>query len=204
MPRTTSRTTVTDQIGPRGERVLVRRSTRRTRSISITRRDGDLVVAIPASFGEREEREWVTRMIDQLSRKEAARAPRDRSDRDLMRLARRLSEEHFSGQASPLSVTWSSRQNRRWGSCTPSDRTIRLSHRLQGMPSWVLEAVLVHELAHLFVPGHGPAFQELVNRYPRTERARGFLEGVAHAQDWKLDLEGDEGDDEVGEGDAAG
>src|SRR5690606_4500540 len=114
------------------------------------------------------------------------------SDADLRRLAQRLSEAHFGGRARPTSVTWSSRQNRRWGSCTPSEGSIRISRRLQGMPIWVLEAVLVHELAHLFVPGHGPDFQELVHRYPRTERARGFLEGVAHAQDWKLDLDDDE------------
>jgi predicted metal-dependent hydrolase len=59
------------------------------------------------------------------------------------------------------------------------DRTIRLSNRLQGMPSWVVDYVLVHELAHLLVPGHGPDFWALVDVFPRTERARGYLEGVS-------------------------
>ena len=35
--------------------------------------------------------------------------------------------------------------------------------------------MIVHELAHLAVHGHGPKFWALVERYPRTERARGFL-----------------------------
>ena len=61
----------------------------------------------------------------------------------------------------------------------PADGTIRLSSRLKGMPDWVVDYVLVHELAHLLQPGHDPAFWALVGRYPRTERARGFLEGVA-------------------------
>jgi predicted metal-dependent hydrolase len=54
---------------------------------------------------------------------------------------------------------------------------IRLSSRLQALPGWVVDYVLVHELAHLLEPGHGPAFHRLVERYPRAERAEGFLEG---------------------------
>jgi predicted metal-dependent hydrolase len=33
----------------------------------------------------------------------------------------------------------------------------------------------VHELAHLVHASHGPEFWALVNRYPKTERARGYL-----------------------------
>jgi predicted metal-dependent hydrolase len=47
------------------------------------------------------------------------------------------------------------------------------------MPEYVIDYVLLHELAHLLVPGHGPRFWRLLEGYPRTERARGFLEGVA-------------------------
>jgi hypothetical protein len=46
---------------------------------------------------------------------------------------------------------------------------------LASEPGWVLDYVIVHELAHLDVPRHGPAFWSIVNRYPRAERARGFL-----------------------------
>ncbi|MDQ1462801.1 MAG: hypothetical protein QOI08_4285, partial [Actinomycetota bacterium] len=74
-----------------------------------------------------------------------------------------------------------------WGSCTPEDGAIRVSSRLAPYPSWVLDYVLVHELAHLVVASHGPAHDELVDRFPLAERARGFLVAV--------DLDPDEGDD---------
>ena len=48
------------------------------------------------------------------------------------------------------------------------------------MPAYVLDYVVVHELAHLVVPGgHPPEFWELVRRYPRTERAMGYLEAYS-------------------------
>jgi predicted metal-dependent hydrolase len=78
-------------------------------------------------------------------------------------------------------VRWVGNQQSRWGSCTPGDRTIRLSQRLQDMPAWVVDYVLLHELAHLLEPGHGPAFWALLRGYPQLERARGYLEGVAAA-----------------------
>lgn len=75
----------------------------------------------------------------------------------------------------PREIHWVDNQMRRWGSCSPARGTIRLSRTLAAFPTWVLDYVIVHELAHLEVPCHGPAFWEIVNRYPLTERARGFL-----------------------------
>jgi predicted metal-dependent hydrolase len=168
--------------GPQGERVLVRRSARRRRTVSITRRDGDLVVSMPASFGARQERHWVRSMIEQLQRKELKRGPARSSDEDLMRLAQRLSDAHLGGRARPTAVAWSGRQQHRWGSCTSSTGEIRLSARLRPMPQHVLEYVLVHELTHLLVDDHSAEFWALVDNYPRTAHARGFLEGVSFAQ----------------------
>lgn len=79
------------------------------------------------------------------------------------------------GLPEPLLVEWSDRQQHRWGSCTIEDRAIRVSARLASFPDWVLDYVLVHELAHLLEASHGPRFRELVDRYPLAERARGFL-----------------------------
>lgn len=187
--------------GPRGERVLVRRSARRRRTVSISRRDGDLLIAIPATFNARQERQWVTKMVDQLVSKEARRAPARRSDDTLLRMAREVSEAHLGGRAHPSSVTWSSRQNQRWGSCTPADGTIRLSHQLQGMPDYVVRSVMMHELVHLLVPGHGPEFKALMANYPLAEKAQGFLDGVS----WSKNLPESSGevDDGAETGDGA-
>lgn len=181
--------------GPQGERVLVRRSSRRRRTVSITRRDGDLVISMPASFGARQERHWVRSMIEQLQRKELSRGPARSNDEDLMRLAQRLSAAHLGGRARPASVAWSTRQQHRWGSCTSSTGEIRLSARLRPMPQHVLEYVLVHELTHLLVDDHSAEFWALVDNYPRTAHARGFLEGVTFAQQHGTGSVAESGDD---------
>jgi predicted metal-dependent hydrolase len=142
-------------------------------------RDGDtVVVLIPARFTRAQESEWVETMLDRLERREQRRRP---SDSALMRKARQLSSRYLGGQAEPDSVRWVDNQHARWGSCTVDDGSIRLSTRLQGMPEWVIDYVLLHELAHLLVPGHDADFWALLARYPRTERARGYLEGVSDA-----------------------
>ena len=65
----------------------------------------------------------------------------------------------------------------RWGSCTTSDGTIRISLRLNGAPEYVVACVLFHELIHLRVPGHWDDFAAYLQRYPERERAEAFLEG---------------------------
>ncbi|WP_381794322.1 M48 family metallopeptidase [Streptomyces niveus] len=163
------------QRGPATSAVEVRRSARRNRTVSAYREGDRTIVLIPARMSEAEERRWVTVMLDKLAAQESKRIL---GDGDLTDRAKRLSELYFDGRARPASVRWVTNQNTRWGSCTPAEGSIRLSHRLQGMPEYVVDYVLVHELAHLLVPGHGPSFWKLLEAYPRTERARGYLEGV--------------------------
>ncbi len=154
-------------------------------------RDGDrTVVAIPARFSQAQEREWVAKMLARLEDKERRRRP---SDDELVERAHELSVKYLDGRARPTSVRWVSNQERRWGSCTLVDGSIRLSTRLQGMPEWVIDYVLLHELAHLLHAGHGPDFWRLLESYPRTERARGFLEGVSFAGDGAPDDDADSG-----------
>ncbi|QAY70217.1 M48 family metallopeptidase [Xylanimonas protaetiae] len=160
--------------------VEVRRSRRRTATVSAYR-DGDrTIVAIPARFSRAQEQEWVAKMVARLEDKERRRRP---SDVELSERAAELSERYLDGRARPSSVRWSGNQGRRWGSCTVGDGSIRISDRLRGMPSWVLDYVLLHELAHLLHAGHGPEFWRLLEAYPRTERAKGFLEGVTFSSE---------------------
>jgi predicted metal-dependent hydrolase len=158
--------------------VEVRRSRKRRRTVAAYREDDKVVVLVPARFTRAEEQEWVATMLARLERSEKRRRP---SDAGLERRAAELSAKYLDGLAEPLQVRWVANQNSRWGSCTPSDRSIRLSMRLQGMPAWVIDYVLVHELAHLIEAGHTPTFWAWVDRYPKAERAKGFLEGVAAA-----------------------
>ncbi|MFI6346577.1 M48 family metallopeptidase [Streptomyces sp. NPDC050560] len=158
--------------------VEVRRSSRRRRTVSAYREGGRTIVLIPARMSAAEEQRWITVMLDKLAAQESRRRP---GDAELAERARRLSGQYLGGEARPESVRWVTNQNSRWGSCTPAEGSIRLSHRLQGMPEYVVDYVLLHELAHLLVPGHGPRFWALLDAYPRTERARGYLEGVAAA-----------------------
>jgi len=157
-----------------GPRVEVRRSARRRRTVSAYR-DGDVtVVLLPARMSRAEERRWVRLMLERLAAQESRRRTPPGDDALLQR-ARRLAATYFAAPVPPVSVRWVDNQQSRWGSCTPEDGTIRLSRRLHAMPSWVVDYVLVHELAHLQVPGHDAAFWALVSAYPRAERARGFL-----------------------------
>jgi len=119
---------------------------------------------------------WMSLADAQEAAEELAERMRRRIDPariDVAARARRLAREY--GLPRPKRVQWSAHQRQRWGSCTPQDSTIRVSSRLAAFPTWVLDYVLVHELAHLLIEHHGPAHDELVNRFPLAERARGFL-----------------------------
>ena len=168
-------------MGVRKPVVEVRRSQRRRRTVSAYRDGERVVVLIPDQFTRAEESEWVARMLARLAAREGRIR---RSDDELLARAQRLVARYLSDHARaalPVSVRWVTNQNGRWGSCTPADRTIRISHRIQEMPDWVIDYILLHELAHLVVPGHNGEFWDLVGRYPRAERARGYLEGIAAA-----------------------
>src|SRR6185437_16328815 len=131
---------------------------------------------------------WMSIDEAQVTAQELAERMRRRTDSsaiDVAARARRLAREH--GLPRPRSVRWVDNMRQRWGSCTPEDGAIRVSSRLAVYPTWVLDYVLVHELAHLVVPSHGPAHDALVDRFPCAERARGFLIAV--------DLAPDDGDD---------
>jgi predicted metal-dependent hydrolase len=182
----------------RPPRVEVRRSRRRTKTVSAYRERDAIVVLIPARLTREEEEQWVSTMVDRVTRAERRRR---RSDADLVRRARELSGSYLNGRAEAYSVRWVDNQRLRWGSCTPADASIRVSSRVRAMPPYVVDYVLLHELAHLLVHGHGADFWRLVNRYPMAERARGYLEGVSATAG--LDMAADT-DDEFGGNEFAG
>ncbi|MFA9429894.1 M48 family metallopeptidase [Egicoccus sp. AB-alg2] len=157
----------------------IHRSPRRRRSASAAPEGAGIVIRLPAGL-ERVEEE---RLIDDLVAKVTRRRSRERNGGDaaLEARARLLADRYLDGVRF-TSVRWSPRMARRHGSCTPATGEIRISDRLASAPAWVLDAVLVHELAHLLERDHGPAFHALVARYPQAERARGWLEGFSAGQ----------------------
>lgn len=143
------------------------RSERRKKTVDAQVVDGVLRVAIPASMSTEEEHHWVRLMHGRIERKLTC------ANVDLPARARSLATD--LNLPPPSEIVFSDRQRQRWGSCSPADGRIRISSRIAGFPPWVLDYVIVHELAHLEEPNHSAAFWGLVNRYPLSERARGFL-----------------------------
>jgi hypothetical protein len=155
--------------------VEIRTSKRRRKSATAYWRDGRIVVVLPSHLKGAQRAE----MVDWLVARVLARRPRAaRSDEALFERAQHLGRRYVPG-AAPASVRWVTNQHQRWASCTAETGEIRLSHRLKEAPGWVLDAVLVHELAHLLHPDHSPQFHELADRFPRQGEASTFLEGFA-------------------------
>lgn len=136
--------------------------------------EGDRIVVVVPTHLRGFERD---QMVESLARRLKRHRPHlHTSDAHLEERARALGRRYLDAVA-PSSIRWSTTQNKRWGSCTFETREIRISERLRVVPSWVLDAVITHELAHLIEPNHSPRFRELEHRFPRREEADVFLEG---------------------------
>jgi predicted metal-dependent hydrolase len=118
-----------------------------------------------------ERQQWAEKMRARLEKRIARSRP---SDERLAERARALNERHFGGKLRWTSIGFADMAHI-WGSCTFTTGAIRIARRAASLPDWVLDYLLVHELAHLEQSDHGPAFHELENRYPLTERAKGYL-----------------------------
>ena len=151
----------------------VTRSKRRKKTAEARLRGTVVDIRIPASSSAAEERHFVEHFLARFERSRRAELV------DLAERADRLATRY--GLPQPDSIRWVSNQRHRWGSCTPADGSIRLSDRMVGFPAWVVDYVIVHELAHLVETGHTPSFHALVDVYPMAERARGYL--LAKAED---------------------
>jgi hypothetical protein len=157
----------------------IHRSPRRRRSAQAYPNGDTVVVRLPAGLGRDEEERLIGGLVRKVTGR--VRAQSLGGDAALQARAEELADRYLDG-VRPSSVRWSARMQRRHGSCTPATGEIRISQQLATAPGWVLDSVLVHELAHLLVTDHSPAFRALVARFPETERARGWLEGFAAGQ----------------------
>ncbi len=156
--------------------VQIIRSSKRRKTVS-ARLEGDtLVVQAPEHISDAELTGVVAKLQSRVERNQVRRQQRSAlTDADLQARAQALNTRFFEGRLRWQSIRWVTNQQRRFGSCTPSEGTIRISQRVATLPPWVQDYVLVHELAHLVEANHASRFWKLVNRYPLTERARGYL-----------------------------
>jgi predicted metal-dependent hydrolase len=181
--------TDTSENGKTSPAVRIVRSRNRKRTVAGRLVEGGAVLEIlaPVHISDAE----LAPIIEKLRRRVEKQGERPGKDGDsaLARRAAELNRQYFDGKLRWSEVRYVTNQNHRYGSCTPVTGRIRLSHRLTSMPTWVRDYVLVHEMAHLVEPNHGPRFWKLVNRYPLTERARGYLMALG------MESEGDEPDE---------
>lgn len=160
-------------------KVKIIRSKKRKKTVSARAEDGYFVVRAPARMSEAELQPIIENLKKRWEKRQAKTALDDQALQDR---AQELNRQYFAGKLTWKSIKWVTNQNSRFGSCTPTNGTIRISHRLAKMPVFVRDYVIIHELAHLLEPNHGPKFWALVNRYPKTERARGYLMAVGLEQ----------------------
>jgi hypothetical protein len=153
--------------------IAVIRSAQRRRTVTLERLDNRYVLRAPVSLVGDELQALAGRLLERYSNRQRRRTLND--DGALRRRADELNRQLFGGKLKLASIRYVTNQRRRYGSCTPSRGTIRISDSLADTPAWVRDYVIVHELAHLAEANHGPKFWALVNRYPLAERARGYL-----------------------------
>jgi len=171
--------------------VQIIRSPRRRKTISASLSGNVLEVRLPEGLSPREEQDWVVQMKERVLRRVDARA--QNSESDLRHRAEEVNRRWFDGRLR-YHIRWVSNQNTRWGSCTPATGQVRISRRLARMPGFVLNYVILHELAHLVHPDHSAEFWALVRRNPLTERAIGFLMGWSLANHVPASADEDETD----------
>jgi predicted metal-dependent hydrolase len=146
-------------------------SSRRRRTVSARLRSGVLELLVPSWMPVAERHQWAETMRRRLERRMERARP---SDQRLMERARTLNQRHFGGRLSWTSIGFAEMAHT-WGSCTFTTGAIRIAKRAASLPDWVLDYLLVHELAHLEHSDHGRDFHKLEDRYPLSERAKGYL-----------------------------
>ena len=173
----------------RSEDITIIRSSRRRKTIQTKFCEGRFYVYLPHGMTKEEEDRWVARMVTRHERIQQ-RDSRTRSDRWLQERAQALNDKYFEGSLS-FSIRFVTNQRSRFGSCTHTNHTIRVSDHVKDFPLWVRDYILIHELAHLLYPNHSKRFWQTVYRYPFAERARGYLLAVSDLAGQKKNKDAD-------------
>lgn len=161
----------------------IRRSKRRKKSVGAYREQGRTIIVAPIRMPAKEVHEYAQELIQKLNFQHEKIASQELLENRARHLVKTyLDVDVFAEHPVPVKIRWVTNQNSRWGSCTPSDGNIRISHRIQGMPEYVIDAVLLHELVHLIVADHSPRFYEYLAKFEDYRLAKEYLAGYSFAQ----------------------
>jgi predicted metal-dependent hydrolase len=157
---------------------------KRVRNVNVRLVGDELRVSAPPEVPQSKLDEIVLRLARRLVRR--ARADEVNADGKPLAVARKVASR-FPQPPRIADVRFVTTQQARWGSYSQRTGVVRVHAALREMPTWVLEAVVAHELAHVVQPDHSPAFWSLLREVcPETDRARAFLAGVTWtAQRWE-------------------
>lgn len=160
-----------------GGKIIIRPSLRRRKTISARRINGNFEVLVPSALSISKAKQYAL----ELWQREQQRS-QGPSDEELLTRARKLQAKYLPEAPQLARINFSAKQKQRWGSCNNLQSTIRLNSELKNMPQYVIDAVIIHEIAHLIEPNHSKAFKELEQRYPKLAAANQFLAGYEHAK----------------------
>lgn len=166
-----------DEIEVEGERFTLTVERKRVKNFNARLRGRRVLISAPQRIPDKDLSPMVEKLARRLIRR--AHARRVGEEEDALALAEKVARR-FPDPPEIERALFVTNQTSRWGSYSTRTRTIRLSAALKHMPGWVLEAVVAHELAHVFHPNHSPEFWGLLREVcPETERANAFLAGVS-------------------------
>jgi len=159
--------------------IRIVRSRRRKKTIEARQIEGRLEILAPAFMTDEELRPHIKRLKTRILKRVVKS---ELNDGSLQKRAELLNKRYFGNMLRLDSIKWVTNQEKRFGSCTPGKRSIRISHMISAMPRFVIDYVIIHELAHLKEANHGRKFWDLVYLFPKAERARGYLMAVGMEQ----------------------
>jgi len=152
--------------------VKIIRSAKRKKTIQAKIVKDELWIYIPDSLTKPEEQNWIRQMKKRFEKKKGLK--KLNSNDMLYTRAQQINKRYFDGNLD-FEIKYVTNQRKRFGSCSPGQKRIRLSDRIADMPRWVQDYVIIHELAHLIHPNHSKKFWEKVHQYKYAERAKGYL-----------------------------
>jgi predicted metal-dependent hydrolase len=154
-----------------GFNIEIIRSKKRKKTIQ-ARLTGEKTVRVLAPYGSNED--IIVGFVKKTVKKFALKESISGKEGELQKRAEMLRDKYISN-APDFTISYSESLRTTWGKCFIRDKNIILNPKLGSFPLWVIDYVIIHEIAHLIFPDHGKNFRALVSKYRLKERAVGYL-----------------------------